>query len=152
MSFWTVNVQGFPTVLVISRGQALTTKEPFASCGDKVLSLKCWLSWAGGGKINGHQPRGKSSSRGPWWEKQFPSEREKTHTSALPFTPWPDILWNMSESHAVVLLQIYISIQQRLNQDQLITHSIVLILTAVIHPFQRGSIVFSSITYAFYLK
>ena len=60
MSSWTVNVQGFPTVLVISRGQALTTKEPFAHCGDKVLNLKCWLSWAGGGKINGHQPRGKS--------------------------------------------------------------------------------------------
>lgn len=63
MPFWTVNVQGFPTVLVISRGQALTTKEPFARCGDKVLSLKCWLSWAGGGKINGHQPRGKSGLR-----------------------------------------------------------------------------------------
>lgn len=48
--------------------------------------------------------------KGPWWEKHFPSERENTHF-VLPFTPWPDILWNMSESHAVVLLQVYISIQ-----------------------------------------
>lgn len=37
--------------------------------------------------------------QGPWWEKHFPSERENTHF-VLPFTPQPDILWNMSKSHA----------------------------------------------------
>ena len=98
----------------------------------RVVETECWiwkgwLSWAGGGKINGHQHGGKSSL---WVSRTLVGETfpqwKREHTlrpSIHPTTRHPvEHVWVPCINF---LLEIYISFQEWLNQDQLITHSII---------------------------
>lgn len=51
----------FPLCWLFLLGKSWQLKSHLLVVETKCSIWKCWLSWAGGGKINGHQPVGKSS-------------------------------------------------------------------------------------------